>query len=60
MTMNNSATGGYLSPLDIPEPEEDTALEDVLQRWLVGITRLAGERIRPRWQPTPQGNLNRR
>lgn len=51
--MNNSATGGYLSPLDIPEPEEDTALEDVLQRWLVGITRLAGERIRPRWQPNP-------
>ena len=51
--MNNSATGGYVSPSATPEPEEDTALEDVLQLWLVGITGMAGDKVRPRRQPDP-------
>lgn len=45
---NDSATIGYLQPVDaIPY---DDALEDLIQAVVVGVTGLAGDRVRPRWQ----------
>ena len=49
---NTSATGGYLSPLT-PSPAYDQPLDVQLQRVVVGITGLAGNLVRPRWQETP-------
>lgn len=48
---NTSATGGYLAPTSA-ELEDDPFLDffhDVIQ----GITGIAGDLIRPRWQPSP-------
>jgi hypothetical protein len=49
----NSTETGYLRP--DPGPEYDQALEDVLQDLIVGLTGLAGNMVRPRYQPKPPG-----
>lgn len=49
---NTSATGGYIQPASTAVPEEDLALDVILQDMVAGITGLAGEMVRPRWQPT--------
>jgi len=53
--MNDSSTGGFLLPLIPPPiPLEDDQLDDLLQAWVVGLTGLPSEMVRPRWQtPTP-------
>lgn len=50
---NNSSTGGYLAPTTPPAPLEGKSLNDFLQALVVGITGLAGDMVRPRWQPEP-------
>lgn len=50
---NTSATGGYLAPRSAPTPAYDTALNRLLQQAVAGITGLAGQWVRPRWQPNP-------
>ncbi len=50
---NTSSTGGYLSPAASPAPLEGQALNIFLQNWIVGITGLPGQYVRPRWQPEP-------
>lgn len=49
---NTSATGGYLLPGG-PALPEDSDLDAIFQRAIVGSTGLAGEYVRPRWQPVP-------
>jgi len=51
--MTDSSTGGYLSASATPAPLEDAELNAFLQQVLVGITALAGEYVRPRWQVVP-------
>lgn len=46
--MNTSATGGYLSP--VGALIEDADLDAAFQKAVVGITGLAGQYVRPRWQ----------
>ena len=62
MTQNTSATGGYLSPLVVSPPQEDTDLDLLFQGAIAGISGLAGNLVRPRWQPTipvvPEANIN--
>lgn len=48
--MNTSATGGYLAPTSPPVPDDDH-LDDMFQEMVVGITGLAPDLVRPRWQP---------
>ncbi|WP_043614279.1 hypothetical protein [Chromobacterium violaceum] len=59
---NDSTTGGYLSPAGSPAPIDDTALEDILQQMVVGLTGLPGSLVRPMWQtvvPTvPEPTVN--
>lgn len=50
---NDSSTGGPLTPAASPAPLQDAALQDFLQAWIVGITGLSGDLVRPRWQPEP-------
>jgi hypothetical protein len=50
---NDSSTGGFLSPAPAGLPPEDTALDEILQALVVGVTGLPGNLIRPRWQPRP-------
>src|SRR6185437_11129663 len=47
-----SASGGYLAPSSAL-PLEDGAFDAVLQGFVVGVTALAGNLVRPRWQPIP-------
>ena len=47
---NNSATGGYISPVAPSSALFDDALDALLQGAVVGITGLAGSLVRPRWQ----------
>lgn len=48
---NDSSTGGPLLPAgDSPQPLEGDALLQFLQQWLVGLTGLAGNLVRPYWQ----------
>lgn len=47
---NSSATGGYLVPV---AANEDKALRDFFQAAIKSITGIAGELVRPRWQPNP-------
>lgn len=47
----SSATGGYLQPSAEVPPSSDLDLDVELQRVVVGITALAGNLVRPRWQP---------
>lgn len=49
---NDSSTGGYLTPTGVA-PLEDEALDDLLHDVVAGITGLANELVRPRWQPEP-------
>lgn len=42
---------GYLLPSDSPAPLEGAALVDFLQAWIVGVTGMPGEMVRPFWQP---------
>lgn len=50
--MNTSATGGYLTPTDIPLPGGLT-LDQFIQQIIAGITGIAGEFVRPRFQQQP-------
>ena len=50
---NNSATGGYLLPTPTPTTLLGDALLDFVQAWVVGVTGMAGNLVRPRWQPEP-------
>lgn len=51
---NTSATGGWLQPTGkIAAQASDSDLDDLLQQAVVGITGLAGELVRPRFQRTP-------
>lgn len=47
----NSSTRGFLAPLS--EPVYGDALDDVFHDLLVGITGIANDLVRPRWQPEP-------
>jgi len=49
--VNDSASGGYLAP--VGTVTEDAGLEDQIQAAIVGITGLAGTKVRPAWQPDP-------
>lgn len=49
---NTSATGGPLLPASIDTPVFDLDLDKVLQAVVVGVAGLAGDKVRPRWQPT--------
>ncbi|WP_079218929.1 hypothetical protein [Herbaspirillum robiniae] len=50
--MTTSATGGYLVPAVASPPLEDAELDAQLQKLIVGVSGLAGQMVRPRWQPT--------
>lgn len=47
---NTSATGGYLSPAVVSPPLADADLDAQFQALVVGVTGLAGQYVRPRWQ----------
>lgn len=50
--MSGSSTAvGYLVPS--ASSVEDDGLDDILQAMVVGVTGLAGNLVRPRWQETP-------
>jgi len=49
---NTSASGGYLTPTSAPLVEDD-ALDDIFSGAIAGITGLAGELVRPKWQKKP-------
>lgn len=51
---NDSSTGGFLSPSNSITYDSD--LEDIVQAVVVGITGIAANLVRPRFQPEP-GNL---
>ncbi|MGE4504038.1 MAG: hypothetical protein AB7D51_01725 [Desulfovibrionaceae bacterium] len=48
---NTSRTAGYLTPTNTPTGREQ--LENALQAMVAGITGLAGQLVRPRWQDEP-------
>lgn len=50
---NNSSTGGYLAPQPTPAPLEGKALSRFLQQFMVGVSGMDGETVRPRWQAEP-------
>ncbi|MFP5276980.1 MAG: hypothetical protein ACLGPM_07685 [Acidobacteriota bacterium] len=50
---NDSSTGGFLAPTSTGGDLNDDALQDFLQTIIVGITGLAGNLVRPRWQDEP-------
>ncbi|MBN4665433.1 hypothetical protein HUS70_07430 [Pandoraea nosoerga] len=60
--MNDSSTGGFLSPVQSTPPIEDSALEDFLQTMIAGITGLDGALVRPFPQPVapkiPESGIN--
>jgi hypothetical protein len=49
--VTDTRTPGYLAPR--AEPLGQTALEDTLQAVVAGVTGLAPQLVRPRWQPKP-------
>jgi hypothetical protein len=53
MTDVTSATGGTLLPAAAPAPAEDADLDAIVQQTVTRITSIAGEFVRPRWQPNP-------
>ena len=53
VTPNTSASGGVLLPSTAPSPLEGEALLVFLQNWIAPLSGLAGEMVRPRWQPEP-------
>lgn len=50
---NTSATGGALLPSASPAPLEGDALDNFLHDYLVSLTGIPKNMVRPRWQPTP-------
>lgn len=50
--MSDSSTGGYIAPSGAG-PDDDLALDVILQRMVAGITGLPGGMVRPRWQERP-------
>ena len=46
---NNSATGGYLLPLQASPPLEDAELEAVFQGYIAGVSGLPSNLVRTRW-----------
>ena len=52
---NTSATGGYLTPSVITPELSDEPLRVFLQGLVSGVTGLAPQLVRPRWQPEPVG-----
>jgi hypothetical protein len=53
MTLNTSATGGFLSPTTINGELNDQGIHRFLQQIVVGVTGMLGASVRPRWQPEP-------
>lgn len=53
MSGNTSQTGGPLAPTDPLALLADPGLTDFFQEWVVGITGMPGDMVRPRWQPAP-------
>jgi hypothetical protein len=51
--VNDSSTGGALLPLAAPDTLQGQSFEDFLQQVLVGLTGMAGDLVRPRWQLEP-------
>ncbi len=51
--MNDSSTGGYLSPAASPSPAEGDALQDFFHDLIAGITGLANTLVFPAWQVEP-------
>lgn len=49
--MNDSSTGGYLAPAVDAPPAEGDALDNLVHDLIAGITALAPDLVRPRWQP---------
>lgn len=50
---NNSASGGYLLPVN-PSPYPDgLTFKQFLQQVFVGLSNLPGPMVRPSWQPNP-------
>ncbi|WP_431207507.1 phage neck terminator protein [Burkholderia cepacia] len=49
--MNDSSTGGYLAPAVDAPPAEDDELDDLVHDLVAGVTALAADLVRPRWQP---------
>jgi hypothetical protein len=47
----DSTALGYLAPTN--SPDYDVELEDIFQGACVGISGLAGDKVRPKWQPNP-------
>lgn len=43
----------YILPDALPAVLADNALEDLMQGVLAGVTGIAGNMVRPRWQPEP-------
>lgn len=50
---NSSASGGYLTPSVLTPPLEGDELDAEFQKAVVGITGMAGQYVRPRWQAKP-------
>lgn len=50
---NTSATGGFLLPNSNPEVLDGELLQNIIHDWITGITGLAPDLVRPRWQPEP-------
>jgi hypothetical protein len=50
---NDSSTGGFLAPSSTNNDLNDAALYDFLQSVIVGVTGIAGNLVRPRFQPEP-------
>lgn len=50
---NDSSTGGYLDPAASPAPLQGQDFDRFMQQVVVNITGIAGQFVRPRWQPEP-------
>jgi hypothetical protein len=48
---NNSSTAGFLAP--VTAPVEGDSLEDLFHDTIAGVTGIAPDLVRPRWQPEP-------
>jgi hypothetical protein len=49
----DSTTSGFIGPNASPTPLQDDAYDDLLHDLIAGITNIAPDLIRPRWQPEP-------